>query len=311
MSPPGFGFLLFLRIVWMGALGFVALGLLVLGVLIVLRFLQERRQQRTRALRGDAHRTLLAWVNGGDGKGDLESLARMPKRDLCDLFDEFDQMLRGEAQARLAEVGRALDIERHLRFRLRWGPPAVRADTARRLALFEGQRTAEALEARLGDRDVRVRLAAAAALAAKTADTGTLARRVLADAKAAIPSARDFLLVLARRDGPLAAALLDEAPEAWRPLLIQALVEVGETGAVAPLARLAGPGNSAPVRVAGLEGLLKLRSRQVWPLAEAAVEDADAAVRRTALAVLAERPVRGRSTRNPLATPEPALEAQP
>ncbi|MCB1884270.1 MAG: hypothetical protein KDG89_09780 [Geminicoccaceae bacterium] len=303
-------FLLFLRIVWMGAVGFVALGLLVLGVLIVLRFLQERRLRRTLAMRRDAHRTLLGWVNGGAAEADLKPLARMQKRDLCDLFDEFDQMLRGEAQARLAEAGRALDLERHLLFRLRWGPAAVRVDAARRLALFEGPKTAAALEAALGDGNVRVRLAAAVALVAKAADAGALARRVLADGRAAIPSARDFLLALARKDGALAATLLDEVPEAWCPPLIGALAEAGEPGAVAPLARFARPGNPAPVRVAGLQGLLRLRSRQAWPLAEAAQDDPDEAVRHAARAVLAARPAARRDDRKPAPTTnEPALEA--
>ena len=266
---------IFVRLIWTGAIVFVLLGAIILAVLVLRRARSEAKAAREASMRKEARRSLLRHANGLDEPEAWP--AALPLEDWSELFDEVHQMLRGEARARLAALGEKLGLERYLVECLGRGTPARRAEAARRLALFEGDAATAALEHALEHRHEVVRLAAAEALLDRVPNPAALAARVLRRRPSG--AGRRFLINLARRNGAAAIVLLKGADDLGRVGLIDALAEAGEGRAVGPIAVLAAAAEAPAVRAAALRALGRLRAKGGPELALNALDDPDPGVR--------------------------------
>ena len=265
----------FVRLIWVGAIAFVLLGAIILAVLVLRRARSEAKAAREAFARKAARRSLLRRANGLDEPGAWP--AALSLEDWSELFDEVHQMLRGEARDRLAALGEKLGLDRYLVERLGRGTPARRAEAARCLALFEGDAATAALERALEHPHEAVRLAAAEALLDRVPNPAALAARVLR--RRVSGAGRRFLINLARKNGAAAIVLLKGADDLSRVGLIDALAEAGEGRAVGPIAALAATAEAGAVRAAALRALGRLRAKKTSELALNALDDPDPGVR--------------------------------
>jgi hypothetical protein len=150
--------------IWAVSVGLAALSLATMGGLMTVRALGRRRATRLALHRRALLEALLLWV---ELQGDERPVARLieaEKAVAIDVLVEIFENLRGEAQARLAELAERAGLVDQIRGLLAKGPLRDRLAAAECLLWFPGEKTSTALQAATRDREIEVGLAAAGSL---------------------------------------------------------------------------------------------------------------------------------------------------
>jgi len=219
-----------LWLVWQLTLLLVLLALLVLLVLVLRRLATELRGEQRSRQREAARRLILGRLRGGEAELDPAALRGLPAAFLIELIDELAQMVRGEGRERLAALGARLGLVDRLLRALRSWRPGLRAEAARRLAIYRGEKVTRALCTALSDAAAGTRVAAAAALVDRDAARRLLQSRARYDPALASPAAFPFWQRLAEQRPQAFAELFGEpCPPGRRVVMLKAAGAAGLT----------------------------------------------------------------------------------
>ncbi len=248
-----------LWLVWQLTLLLVLLALLVLLVLVLRRLATELRGEQQVRQREAARRLILTRLRSGEAELEPAALRGLPAAFLIELIDELAQMVRGEGRERLAALGARLGLVDRLLRALRSWRPGLRAEAARRLAIYRGETVTRALCEALSDAAAGTRLAAAAALVDHDAAWSLLRTRARHDPALASPAAFIFWLRLAEQRPQAFAELFDEPCPADRRVVM--LKAAGAAGMTALAERIAAEATSEEpaIRRAATMALLDLK----------------------------------------------------
>ncbi len=248
-----------LWLVWQLTLLLVLLALLVLLVLVLRRLATELRGERRIREREAARRLILGRLHGDEAELDPAALHGLPAAFLIELIDELSQMVRGEGRERLAALGARLGLVDRLLRALRSWRPGVRAEAARRLAIYRSEKVTRALCAALSDATAGTRVAAAVALVDRDAAWSLLQSRARHDPALAGPTAFAFWQRLAELRPRAFTELFGEpCPPERRVLMLRAAGAAGLTNLVESIAAEAASADPA-VRRAATMALLDLK----------------------------------------------------
>lgn len=277
------------RAIWLGSLTLAGLGLLLALGLVVRRARLERQERRRGAGRQDLQLELLARLEAEADAGDGLPQAAIGPAERADMIDAVAQVVQGEARRSLAGLGARLGVRAWLLERVTSPRPLIRADTLRRLALFDDDAVTGTLRARLADRHQDVRIAAAEALIerAEPEDIGRILA-ALGDPRVAVTGAAIRIFQdLARNRADAFLTAFDRLAEP--PALVglcAAAARVRLDGAPVRLATLARH-EAAEVRRAAVAALGRYPDPEPLAVVEAALADADETVRGEAAKALA------------------------
>lgn len=276
--------LLIWRVTWL-----LACLALVLALAVVLRrYRQERAARRTAGNDRELVRLVLKALRDANWQSLLPVLSRQDPEALLVLVDELAQMVRGDVRERLAELARALGLERHLIEALGSWRAGVRAVAAARLALFHDAEAERALLAALADPDPSVRIAAAEGLAGRPAARQQLRQLALEDAAFATPAAARFWHLLAQLDAGLFTSCFRSVTDpARRCRVIEAAARAGLVGLAGDIAGAcldADPG----VRRSAVGALLELHHPAALPALERLLLEPEPSLRAHALTMIAD-----------------------
>ncbi|WP_300973085.1 HEAT repeat domain-containing protein [Sphingomonas sp. LHG3406-1] len=146
---------------WTISLLLSALALLIITGLIVARVITGRRQREVQAQRGK----LLPLLLGSASDEELAELRRSGPDILGSLVTELIELVRGDERAQFVATATRAGVTCTLRRQLASGSTQARAVAAEVLGNFPDELCTAALEEALDDRDSRVRLTSALALA--------------------------------------------------------------------------------------------------------------------------------------------------
>jgi len=273
-----------LQAIWTTALVLVVAGLIVMLALIFRRRLQEWLESRRAPLRNAARAGLMSWLDRGFiPPKSLLATMKLPADEFATTLDETAQLVKDAARERLAELGREVGVDVHLRRRLRARLAATRIQAARRLSLFADDENRSALAAALDDDVKSVRLVAAEAALRAGADFDGVLDQLWDDTALADRGAARLFLAMAQGWPEALARRLDVHDPAMRQLL--ALQALAEAGAVAtwPRIRAMRKATSVALREVALLALVRLDLPVLPGEIEDALGDAEARVRRLAL----------------------------
>ncbi len=284
-----------MRLIWQTTLVLVAIGLLLMTGLVLHRLLEEWRDRRHRTARETLRRSLLAELNTGTAgatpvAAPAAQAGGLPIAETARLVDELAQIVRGEARLRLAAFAAAAGVERHWLKRLGSPLARYRHEAARCVGLLDTPQARAALETCLAAADVRLRLAAAEALAGRPALAAGLVDRLLEDpAAGGRHAARFWHRIATTAPGELAARL---AAGAHQPELlcrmIEALGDSGHLAAAGPIEVLVGRHGESVDRTS-LVALQRLQHPAMLRVARRLARSFEPDTRRAAMAVLLER----------------------
>lgn len=284
---------LVMRLIWQTTLVLVAIGLVLMTALVIRRLLEEWRDARHRPAREALRKALLVSLNRPDGKPPTPPPG-LPVAETARLVDELAQIVRGDAEIRLAAFAVEAGVERHWLRRLGSWHTAYGLEAVRCLALLKTETSRTALTACLEHGPPRLELAAAEALAHEPALARQLAARYAAEPRARGRAATRFW----QRIATVAPdALLEQLGAAnlspdLAIRLVEALADTGHSAAASRIEALVGY-HSESLDRAALAALDRLKHPLVMRAARSLATATAPDSRRAALEVLARR---GRST---------------
>lgn len=213
-----------LQALWLTSLTMAGFSLLIMAALVAARFLAAYLTGRRKAERERLVSLLLGEADRAAGRAPrLGSGGRL----LTDVFVELTQLVRGEERERFVALAREAGVPEQLRHKLDSGSVRVRLAAAEALAQFPEGKSIERLRHALGDPSADVRVAAALALA-EVGDPPPAAELVY---KLGIGTTENSLLAVSlfrdiaeRRPNELKALLVDEnIPAGAKAAIIESL----------------------------------------------------------------------------------------
>lgn len=281
-----------LLLIWQATWFLAAAALAVAVAVVARRYWREIADPDAPDAMRQLRRRVLAALQGGDWRSVLPLLGEREPEEVLGLVDELAQVVRGEVRRRLAELARALGLERRLLAELASWRAGVRTAAATRLALFEGEEVDRALLGALADTDAEVRLAAAESLAGRPAGRQALATRALADPAFATQAAGRFWHLLARLDEPLFADCFGKLQDAARQrLAVEAAARAGLVRFTDAIGRFCMSPDPS-LRRAATTALLELRHRSAFAALERLLLDPEPELRAHALVLVAHAGLR-------------------
>ncbi|MGB3290470.1 MAG: HEAT repeat domain-containing protein [Burkholderiaceae bacterium] len=167
-----------LRAIWVVSFLLFIVSAISVVVLLLLRSLRRKRERDEKAVNARLSKQIVVWLHEPDA--DIaqlrEAASRTPRR-AGELLTRALELLQGEDQARLVQLGRELGLETFMLRELTSGRPAERLEAAEKLAFFHTDDVADALSRALDDPYPPLRLAAARSLAALGRNVPSLALR--------------------------------------------------------------------------------------------------------------------------------------
>ena len=229
--------------IWAASIGTALVAVLAMAVLVGIRLATERRAQARARRRDDLLVAILAWLDGGVPDENAQGLLASDRALSADLLIEMFEIVRGEDQARLADLSDRAGIPAHLYGVLARGSTGQRLVAADTLVWFPSETTRAALRRALDDPDDEVGLTVAGSLVDLGEDQ-VLQRLVVTREARLASTSRRLEAVLARvatrHPGDLVwLAADDEAPDRVRAAALDAVTQTGAFDLLDEIAALA------------------------------------------------------------------------
>ena len=160
-----------LHTIWIISLVLFFLSLAVMGGLLLLRWVRQRRELKDAAVRSELSRQMVIWRLQPDrATTQLKRATRRNPSQVADILIHALELVQGDDQARLVQLGQALGLDNFLLDQLTSSRPLQRLEAAEKLAFFHTRNVIQALSLSLKDSYPPLRLAAARALAGFDSD---------------------------------------------------------------------------------------------------------------------------------------------